>query len=367
MQGNEAVARGAIDAGLGFYAGYPITPANEIATVLSAELPRLGRVFIQMEDEIASLAACIGASVGGMKAATATSGPGFSLMQEGIGYAAAAEIPCVVIDVQRAGPSTGRPTAPAQGDVMQSRWGSHGDRPAICLCPSSVLEAYQLTIRAFNLAERYRTPVVLLMDEVVAHMRERVDLPLPQVEVVARTQTSLPPKEYVPYQTEGGDVPQFPPFGEGYRYHITGLFHDRWGFPTRQLDEIGPWLERLFTKVEDHLDDIVQCREESMADADIALVAYGATARSARHALKTAREQGRAVGMIRPLTIWPFPEAEMARLTAGVERVIVCEMNRGQVLREVQRVLCGRVEVVGVNRRDGEMVTPAQIMRAVEA
>lgn len=367
MQGNVAIAQGALDAGLGFFASYPITPANEIATFLSRALPRRGGVFIQMEDEIASLSAVIGASVGGLKAATATSGPGFSLMQESIGYAAAAEIPCVIIDVQRAGPSTGRPGSPSQGDVMQARWGTHGDHPIIALCPSSVTEAYVLTIRAFNLAEEYRSAVILLTDEVIGRMRERVELPLPLVDVVNRSRPEVPPEWYLPYDESQGDVPPLAPFGEGYRYHLTGLFHDRAGFPTERLDEIQPWQDRLFRKIEANLERIVQVEEEAMADAVVAIVAYGVTARSARHAMRLAREGGRAAGVVRLLTLWPFPDQAIERVAASVRRIVVAEMNRGQVQLEVERAARGRVEVVGVHRSDGELVDPRDILAAVEA
>ena len=234
LQGNEACALGALAAGCRFFAGYPITPSTEIAEVMARELPKVGGKFIQMEDEIASIAAVLGASVGGVKAMTATSGPGFSLMQENIGYAAMAEIPCVIVDVQRAGPSTGLPTSPSQGDVMQARWGTHGDHPVIALAPSTVREAFDLTVWAFNFSEKYRTPVILLMDEVVGHMRERAELPPREmVEVVDRVKPHVPPDWYFPYEETSADVPPFASFGEGYRFHITGLFHDRAGFPTQ--------------------------------------------------------------------------------------------------------------------------------------
>ncbi|MGD8517360.1 MAG: 2-oxoacid:acceptor oxidoreductase subunit alpha, partial [Anaerolineae bacterium] len=244
LQGNRAAALGALAAGCRFFAGYPITPSSEIAEIMSRELPKVGGKFIQMEDEIASIAAVIGGSVGGLKSMTATSGPGFSLMQENIGYAAVAEIPCVVINVMRAGPSTGLPTSPAQGDVMQARWGTHGDHPIIALAPGSVREAFDLTVKAFNFAEKYRTPVLVLMDEVIGHMRERVDLPDPEaVEIDNREMPTVPPEWYEPFGNPPSDVPPLAPFGEGYRYHITGLLHDSRGFPTERLDEIQPWVE----------------------------------------------------------------------------------------------------------------------------
>ncbi len=368
MQGSEAVAEGALAAGLGFYAGYPITPSTEIAEILSRRLPQVGGVFIQMEDEIASIAAVIGAAIAGKKAATATSGPGFSLMQENLGFAAAAEIPCVVINVQRAGPSTGQPTAPAQGDVMQARWGTHGDHPIIVLSPSSVRECFDLTIRAFNLAEKYRTPVILLLDEVVAHMREKTLLPSPaEIEVVERPKPAVPPEWYFPYEEMDADVPPLAPIGEGYRYHVTGLFHDRAGFPTLRLDEINPWLERIFRKINLNLADIVQTQSEFMDDARIVVVAYGSTARAARQAVKEARLHGKRVGLLKLLTIWPFAAEAVEQATHHVRRVVVPEMNLGQLRLEVERVVKGRAEVVGVNRADGAVITPAQILQALEA
>ncbi|MEW6033581.1 MAG: 2-oxoacid:acceptor oxidoreductase subunit alpha [Chloroflexota bacterium] len=365
IQGNEAIAEGALAAGMGFFAAYPITPANEISEVLARELPARGGIFIQMEDEIASLGAVLGASLGGMKAGTATSGPGFSLMQEHIGYAATAEIPCVVVDVQRAGPSTGIPTHPAQGDVMQARWGTHGDHPIIALSPSSVLECYALAVRAFNLAEKYRTPVVLLADEVVAHMREKVG-EWPQLEVLTRPAAAVPPEWYFPYDNDLGDVPPLVSFGEGYRYHVTGLLHDKSGFPTQRVDEVDPWFERLFHKIEGNVDDIVQVEEEGTEDAETVLVSYGASARSARHAMKMARDKGRMVGVVRLITIWPFPEARVRELTRQAKRFIVVEMNRGQVRLEVERVVGGCAAVEGVHRYDGEMVSPLSIVKAIE-
>jgi len=367
MQGNVAIAEGAVAAGLGFFAAYPITPANEIAAYLSRVLPRRGGVFIQMEDEIASLSAVIGASVGGLKAATATSGPGFSLMQENIGYAAAAEIPCVIINVQRAGPSTGLPGGPAQGDVMQARWGTHGDHPIIVLCPSTVREAYELVIHAFNLSEQYRTPVILLTDEVLGRMSEAVELPLPEVRVVERPRAEVPPEWYFPYDNARGDVPPLVPFGQGYRYHITGLFHDKAGFPTSRLDEIQAWQERLFRKIDGSVDRLARIEEEETEDADTVIVAYGSMARSARHAMRQARRANKRVGLVRLVTLWPFHDAAIERISRRVKRVVVAEMNRGQIVREVARVSRGRTQVVGVNRADGEMIEPAEILSAVEA
>jgi 2-oxoglutarate ferredoxin oxidoreductase subunit alpha len=368
IQGNRASALGALAAGCRFFAGYPITPSSEIAEIMSRELPKVGGKFIQMEDEIASIAAVIGASVGGLKAMTATSGPGFSLMQENIGYAIVTEIPCVIINVMRAGPSTGLPTSPSQGDVMQARWGTHGDHPIIALVPASVREAFDLTVTAFNFAEKYRTPVILLMDEVVGHMREKVELPeVGPEEIVNREMPTVPPEWYEPFGNPASDVPPLAPFGEGYRYHITGLLHDPRGFPTNRLDEIQPWIERIFRKIDRNLDEIAMWEEDGIEDARVLVVAYGATARSARQALKIARARyGRKVGLLRLKTLWPFPEELVERLADEVQRVIVAEMNLGQIALEVERIV-GRRKVVRVGRADGQMVSPEQIVDAIRA
>ncbi len=366
MQGDEACAEGAIAAGCRFFAGYPITPATEIAEVLSRRLPQVGGKFIQMEDEIGSIAAVIGASVGGAKAMTATSGPGFSLMQENIGYAAMAEIPCVIVDVQRLGPSTGRPTSPSQVDVMQARWGTHGDHPIIALSPSSVRETFDLTVRAFNFAERYRTPVILLMDEVIGHMRERIVLPDPDtIELLERAGTTVPPEWYKPYENFPLDVPPLVPFGEGYRYHITGLHHDERGYPTNRLDEVRPWLERVFRKIESSISDIMIYEEDGVQDADTLVIAYGVTARAARQAVEQARQHGHKVGLIKLSTIWPFPEEVVERAADRLHRVIVPELNRGQLALEVERVV-GRHKVRRVNRADGSILSPDDILDAIK-
>lgn len=368
LQGNRACALGALAVGCRFFAGYPITPSSEIAEIMSRELPRLGGKFIQMEDEIASIAAVIGASVGGLKAMTATSGPGFSLMQENIGYAVVAEIPCVIVNVMRAGPSTGLPTSPSQGDVMQARWGTHGDHPSIALAPSSVSEAFELTVAAFNFAEKLRMPVFLLMDEVVGHMRERVDLvEVEPDDIVNREMPTVPPEWYEPFGNPPSDVPPLAPFGEGYRYHITGLFHDPRGFPTSRLDEIQPWIERLFRKVERSQDEICMWSADGVEDARVLVVAYGSTARSARQALKIARARyGRKVGLLTLKTLWPFPEQIVAQAAENVQRVVVAEMNLGQIALEVERVV-GRSKVLRVGRADGQIVTPDQIVDAMRA
>lgn len=366
MQGDEACAEGAIAAGCDFFAGYPITPATEIAEVIAHRLPQVGGIFIQMEDEIASIAAIIGASVGGAKAMTATSGPGFSLMQENIGYAAMAEIPCVIVNVQRLGPSTGRPTSPAQGDVMQARWGTHGDHPIIALCPSSVKEAFELTVAAFNFSERYRSPVILLMDEVIGHMREGIDLPdYETIEREERTQTLVPPEWYKPYERNASDVPPLIPFGEGYRYHITGLHHDERGYPTNRLDEVGPWLERVYRKITRSLSDILLYDQDGTDQAETLVIAYGATARTAHHAVEIARQRGHRIGFIKLKTLWPFAEEVVEKAAERLHRVVVPELNLGQIALEVERVV-GRRKVKRVNRADGELLKPSDILAAIE-
>jgi len=367
MQGNEAISLGALAAGCRFYAGYPITPSTEIAEVLSRELPKVGGKFIQMEDEIASLAACIGASVGGLKAMTATSGPGFSLMQEHIGYAAMTEVPCVIANVQRLGPSTGQPTAASQGDVMQARWGTHGDHPIIALSPTSVPQAFDLTVKAFNFSETYRTPVILLTDEVIGHMRERITLPDPAaIHTVARDETSVPPEWYKAYGDTPSDVPMMASFGAGYRYHITGLFHDELGYPTQRLDEVAPWIERVHRKIERNLDDILLTEADGVEGARTLVIAYGATARAAAHAVKLARHRRSKVGLLTLLTLWPFPEKIVEQAAESAQNIIVPEMNLGQLALEVERV-GGRRKVTRVNRANGEMVTPQMIVEAMES
>jgi 2-oxoglutarate ferredoxin oxidoreductase subunit alpha len=367
LSGNEACVEGALIAGLGFYAGYPITPSTEIAEMLSERLPKEGKFFIQMEDEIASMAAIIGASIGGKKAMTATSGPGFSLMQENIGYAVEAEIPCVVVDVQRAGPSTGGPTSPAQGDMMQARWGTHGDHPIIALCPSSISETLELTIRAFNLSEKYRIPVIILMDEVIGHMRERVVVPAPgDVEIFNRIKPTCPPYEYFPYENVESLVPPLAAFGDGYRFHITGLFHDISGFPTMRADEIVPWFNRLFKKIDDNLDDILLYEMRDMEDAEIAVISFGISARSALAAQKTARLMGKKVGLMKLQTIWPFPEKAVQDLASKVKLILVPEMNHGQMILEVQRASRDKCLIKGVNKLDCEIIYPHEIIAAME-
>jgi 2-oxoglutarate ferredoxin oxidoreductase subunit alpha len=364
LQGNEACAMGALAAGMRFFAGYPITPCTEIAEFLSAELPKAHGIFIQMEDEMGSIAAVIGASLGGVKSMTATSGPGFSLMQENIGFASMAEVPCVIVSVMRGGPSTGMPTRPSQGDVMQARWGTHGDHPIIVLCPQSVLECYTLTVRAFNLAEKYRTPVIVLMDGIIGHLWENIRIP-GNLEIIDRPGATVPPEWYYPYEAlPGGDIVPLVPFGEGYRYHVTGMVHDKSGFPTLVRDEIEQCLDKLIYKIKNNLHDIIKTEEYMLEDADICIIAYGSVARSAREAVNLAREEEFKIGMLRLITIWPFPRFHLEDISKKVKRVIVPEMNYGQIYGEVLKS-CPH-NPVRVTRVDGELITPQQIIEKIE-
>ncbi len=364
--GNRACAEGAIAAGCRFFAGYPITPSTEIAEVLARELPRVGGKFIQMEDEIASLAAVIGASVTGVKSMTATSGPGFSLMQEHIGYAFMAEVPCVIVDVQRGGPSTGLPTKVSQSDTMQARWGTHGDYYPIAVAPSSVEECFHCTIRAFNLSEKYRTPVIVLMDEVVGHMREIVCFPDPgQIRITNRMKPTVPPEWYQHFEVNPHFVSPMASFGEGYRYNITGLTHNPDGFPTARPPVIKEKLKKLRDKITHHVNDIVEIREEFMEDAHIAVFAYGIVARAARQAVRMAREKRIKVGLIQPMTVWPFPDVYMDQIMEQLDLIIVAELNQGQLINEVMRVSCGKARVRGLFRYDSELITPDQIFEKI--
>lgn len=364
-QGNEACVEGALAAGATFYAGYPITPSTEIAEIAARRLPRAGGAFIQMEDEIAGIAAVIGASVGGAKAFTATSGPGFSLMQENLGYAVMAEIPCVIVNVQRLGPSTGVATAPAQGDVMQARWGTHGDHPAIVFCPSSVAEVYRLTVRAFSVSEMLRHPVILLMDEVVGHMRENVaEAELKCPEPIHRLKPSSA-TDYLPF-AEDRDVSPLAPFGEGFTYTITGLAHDEQGFPSTDGETVKKLLSRLHRKIERRLDELTELEAFAIEDAALVVVCYGCTARPVKEAVKAARREGLSVGYLRLATLWPFPSARIRALSAAAGNVLVPEMNLGQLVGEVERAVQGSAQVRGVQRYDGEMFTPAEILQKIK-
>jgi 2-oxoglutarate ferredoxin oxidoreductase subunit alpha len=371
LQGNEAVVEGAIAAGLRFFAGYPITPSTEIAEQAAAKLPTVGGKFIQMEDEIASMAAVCGASLAGVKSMTATSGPGFSLKQENLGFAVKGEIPCVVVNVQRVGPSTGMPTSPAQGDVMQARWGSHGDHEIVALCPSSVEEAFRLTVEAFNIAEEYRTPVILLMDEVIGHLREKVVLPSKEeLTIKHREKPSVPPEKYKPFAMDQGRIPGVPPlaaYGEGYRFHVTGLTHGEDGFPTNNPAIAEKQIKRINEKISSNRKALCKVERFFLNDAEVVVVAYGATARSARKAVKDAREQGIKAGLLRPITIWPFVEDALSEVKANLPKaVIVPEMNLGQLVLPVRRVMGDSVPVIQINKLAGQLIEPEEILSAIK-
>lgn len=357
LQGNEACVMGAIAAGMRFFGGYPITPSSEIAEQSSIQLPQVGGKFIQMEDEIASIAAVIGASLAGLKAMTATSGPGFSLKQELIGYAAIAEVPIVITMIMRAGPSTGLPTSPAQGDVMQARWGTHGDHPMICLCPTSVKEMYELTIAAFNFAEKYRTPVILMTDEVIAHMREGVALEK-NYEVIERVKPSeKPSSDYLPYKAdENTMVPPMAAYGDGYHFHVTGLSHGETGFPTNSPAVNDALIRRINGKVKENDPAFKLNDSYFMEDAEHVVVAYGSVARTSLNIVRRMRSEGVKAGLYVPKVLWPFPETEFAEmLPAGVKNVIVPEMNLGQYVLEVQRVVGGKAKTTPVSKVSGEL------------
>jgi len=365
IQGNEAVVEGALYAGLDFYAGYPITPSTEIAEILSERLPGSGGRFIQMEDEISSMCAIVGASLTGLKVMTATSGPGFSLMQEALGYAVMAEVPSVVVNVQRGGPSTGLPTSVAQGDVMQARWGTHGEHAIIALTASTLQDVVKMTVQAFNLAETFRTPVVLLLDEVVSHMREKVVIPGPgDLEVVGRLRTSVPEGiDYHPYLTrEDGRLPMSD-FGGVHRYNVTGLVHDMWGFPSTDPLVAYDLLHHLVDKLENRADSMAMYKEFFTDDADILLISYGSAARSALHVVEARRLRGEKIGLLELQSLWPFPRDTVRRLSEGRNYVVVVELNFGQICQEVRKAVTEPGRVFLANRIDGVIIAPVDITR----
>ncbi len=364
MTGNEACAEAALAAGCRFFAGYPITPSTEIAETLSITLPQTGGKFIQMEDEISAMGAVIGASLAGAKAMTATSGPGFSLKQENIGYACMTEVPCVIVNVMRGGPSTGLPTHSAQGDVMQARWGTHGDHPIIALYPRGVRETYDLTVRAFNLSETYRTPVVLLLDETIGHVSEKVVLPS-KVQVVEREDPNSLPQPYLPYAQTETDVPPMVSFGQGYRFHVTGLVHDHTGFPTNEPAKIDEFLRRLDRKITRYSDHIIQVEQQFEEEAEVGVIAYGSPARSAKHAVKLARAEGIAASFLALLTMWPFPAKQVKSMGEQVSNIVVPELNLGQIAHEVEWAVEGKSRVHRLSRIDGEPISPQQILERI--
>ena len=361
LQGNEACVEGAIAAGMKFFAGYPITPSTEVAEHAALRLPQVGGRFIQMEDEIAAMAAIIGGSAAGVKSMTATSGPGFSLKQENIGYAAFAEVPCVLINVQRSGPSTGLPTSPSQGDMQQARWGTHGDHPVIALAPATVAECYSLTIKCFNLSEKYRTPVFLMTDEIIGHLREGIVLTPPSEVIDRKVDKSVPPYS-VP---EGEIAPVSAPFGQGQRYNITGLVHNEHGFPTNSTKTAGELCTRLMKKIEDNEDDIIEYEELYLKDAEVVVVAYGGTTRAAVAGIEAARKKGIKVGLFRPITIWPFPYKRVAELAKKAKHMVVAEHNYGQILLEVERAAAKECKISFVGKVDGTIIMPSEIEEAI--
>lgn len=366
MQGNEACAQGAIYAGCRFFGGYPITPSTEVAEGMARMLPKYGGRFIQMEDEIGSMAAIIGASVAGLKSMTATSGPGYSLMQENIGYAYMTEVPVVVVNVQRGGPSTGLPTKIAQADTMQARWGTHGDYTSITVAPASVRECFEQTVKAFNFAERFRTPVTILGDEVLGHMREVVHVPEPgELEVVNREVPDVPSEWYHHFEVTPSLVSPMAAFGDGYRFHMTGLTHDPEGFPTAKIAEIKQKLDKLNNKIMRFSDELVQLDAEMTDDASICVFAYGTAARAARQAVHMAREKRIRAGLIRPLTIWPFPDEQIREHLSHAKKVLVVELNMGQLVNEIRRIAPRHCKVEQLNRYDGEVLNPVEIFKKI--
>jgi 2-oxoglutarate ferredoxin oxidoreductase subunit alpha len=366
LNGDVACAEGAIAAGCRFFAGYPITPATEIAEHLSQRMPEFGGIYVQMEDEIASMAAVIGASYTGLKAMTATSGPGFSLMQENIGLAVMTEAPCVVVDIMRGGPSTGQPTLPGQQDVMQAKWGSHGDYGIIALSPSSVQEMFDLTIEAFNLSETYRVPTLLMGDEIVAHMWEKVVIPPAEgIRTVNRKKPNVPRDKYMPFMPDDDLVPPMACFGEGYRFHATGLTHNEQGYPQTSSSEVQSRLvRRLCQKISQNEDKIVRVERVMLEDADVVVAAYGIVARAALSAVRKARASGIKAGLLRLITLWPFPEKQVAEIASHAKAIVMPEMNCGQLVREVERA-AKETPVAFLSKLGEDPHTPMEILEVI--
>lgn len=368
-QGDQAVVEGALAAGVSFFAGYPITPASEIAEGFARELPKRGGKFLQMEDEIAGMAAVIGASLAGEKAITATSGPGFALKQENLGFATMIEAPVVVVNVQRVGPSTGLPTSPSQGDVMQTRWGRNGDQEIIALAPASVAESYELTIKAVNLSEKFRQPVVLLLDEVIGHLREKIYFKnSDEIEIYERKKPKLDqnPDQYLPYQLTDDLIPPMADYGSGLKYHTSGLFHDQSGFPDGKKETAKLMQDRLHNKLHNNLDQIIFYEKDIRSDDRVAVLSYGSTARTAISAVNTGRKDQLKAGWFKLQTIWPFAEEAVAELASQVETIIVPELNQGQLIREVKRAAAGKAKVLGINSYAGDLIKPEEIRALLE-
>ena len=368
LTGNEACTLGALAAGMNFFAGYPITPATEIAELSSELLPKYGGKYMQMEDELSSIAAVIGASAAGAKAMTATSGPGVSLMQENLGYGMSSEIPCVLIDVMRQGPCQGAPTFPAQGDFMQARWGTHGDHPVITLVPSSVAEAYTEVIRAFNLSERFRTPVFVLSDATLAHMSEKVCIPdASELTIFNRIKPTCDPKDYNPFHQADNEVAPLASFGDGYRWFVSGILHDDTGFPTPNNPvQIQRAIDHLMGKISTHLSEIESYEEYCTEDAEIIILSAGLVSRCAKSAIDAARQQGIKVGLFRPITLWPFPEKRFSELCAKAKAVMTCEMNEGQLAEVAAKYTNREQAFAAITQSDGTMIHADKILNAIK-
>jgi len=367
LSGDEACAEGAISAGCRFFAGYPITPATEIAERMSERLPEVGGTYIQMEDELASMAAILGASWGGVKAMTATSGPGFSLMMENIGLGVMMETPCVVVNIQRAGPSTGLPTLTSQGDMMQARWGSHGSYSVIALCPNSPQEVYDLTIKAFNLSERYRVPVFVMSEAAIGHMYEKVVIPpVSEIETVDRRKPSVPPDEYLPFEPDADLIPPMANAGDGYRFHATGLTHDERGYPAMNTEAQDKLIRRLVDKIEKKSNDIIELEEDGIDDAEVVVCSYGVSARVSLIAVERARSEGIRVGMLRLITVWPFPEDRTREIAKQVKAFVVPEINYGQIALEVERCAGNMAKTILVPHMGGTVHNPETILDAIK-
>jgi len=368
VQGNEAIAHGAIYAGARFYAGYPITPSSEIAEECSRLMPKVDGVYLQMEDEIASIGAIVGASLAGAKSFTATSGPGFSLMQENLGLAVMGEVPCVVINVQRSGPSTGLATKPAQSDVMQIRWGRHGDQAIIALTPATVQECFTLAVQAFNFAEKYRVPVILAADEIVAHMRENIIFPEPgEVEVIDRKKPSVPPEQYKPFEPEFDGIAPLAAYGSDYVYHVTSSMHGMDGYSNNDPANAQWRVAQLHRKLERYRDEIVMTNSFDTEDAEVLLIAFGATTRAARAAALEARQNGIKAGVLQLVTMWPFADKEIVAYGKSAKKVVVVEMNySGQVTGEVRRILGPEKDITLVNKYNGQIITPKDILEVLK-
>ncbi len=366
MSGDEACAEGAISAGCLFFAGYPITPATEIAERMSQRLPEVGGTYIQMEDEMASMAAILGASWGGVKAMTATSGPGFSLMMENIGLGVMLETPCVLVNIQRAGPSTGLPTLTGQGDMMQARWGSHGCYGIIALSPDSPQELYDLTIKAFNLSERYRLPVLVMSEAATGHMYEKVVIPsVSKIEITPRRKPTVSPDEYLPFKPDSDLVPPMANTGDGYRFHVTGLTHDERGYPAMSVEAQDKLIRRLVDKIEKNKDEIIELEEDGIDDAEVVVCSYGISARVSLIAVKRARDEGIRTGILRLVTVWPFPEDRIRELARQVKAFVIPEINYGQIALEVERCAGGMAKTILVPHMGGTVHNPELILDAI--